>query len=133
MSTTTTDPIADMLSRIRNAIAVNQHEISLPHSKLKEAVAKLLKDSKFLDGVDVQDDSVGKTLRITINQPRTNARITEIVRMSTPGRRAYASADNIPLVKRGRGLVVVSTSKGIMTGEQAKKQSIGGELICKVY
>jgi small subunit ribosomal protein S8 len=133
MSTTTTDPIADMLSRIRNAIAVNKNEISLPHSKVKESVAKLLADTKFIDSVSVEDAPVGKTLRVVINATGTNARITEINRISTPGRRAYTTADNIPVVKRGRGLVIVSTSKGMMTGAQAKKQGIGGELICKVY
>lgn len=133
MSTTTTDPIADMLSRIRNAIAVNKHEISLPHSKIKESVARLLKDNRYVDDVAVEDARVGKTLRITINGPQTNARITEIARLSTPGRRHYASVEEIPTVKRGRGIVIVSTSKGLMTGTQAKKQGVGGELICKVY
>lgn len=133
MSTTTTDPIADMLSRIRNAIAVNKHEITLPHSKIKEDVARLLQDNHFIDKVEVADASVGKTLAIVINQPQTNARITEIVRLSKPGRRYYSGADKIPAVKRGRGLVIVSTSKGLMTGDNAKKQGIGGELICKVY
>lgn len=133
MSTTTTDPIADMLSRIRNAIAVSKSEISLPHSNVKEAVAKLLADNKYLDGVSVEAAPVGKTLKIAINAPQTNARITEIARLSTPGRRWYVNADEIPTVKRGRGIVIVSTSKGLMTGVEAKKQHIGGELICKVY
>lgn len=133
MSTTTTDPIADMLSRIRNAIAVNKTEVSLPHSNVKQAVAELLKDNKYLDSVSVADATVGKTLSITINQPQTNARITEIKRLSKPGRRAYTNADKIPAVKRGRGVVIISTSKGMMTGVEAKKQGIGGELICAVY
>lgn len=133
MSTTTTDPIADMLSRIRNAIAVRKHEIVLPHSKVKESVAQLLKENRFLSDVKVTDAGVGKTLHIVISGDDENARITEIVRMSTPGRRMYSGADKIPTVKRGRGLVIVSTSKGMMTGDEAKKQGIGGELICKVY
>lgn len=130
---TSTDPIADMLSRIRNAIAVRKNEVSLPHSNVKESVARLLKESNFLSGVKVTDASVGKTLVVTINAENENARITEIVRMSKPGRRFYVAAKDIPVVKRGRGLVIVSTSKGLMTGTEAKKQSIGGELICKVY
>ncbi|MBI1857437.1 30S ribosomal protein S8 [Candidatus Saccharibacteria bacterium] len=128
-----TDPIADMLSRIRNAIAVRKNEIQLPHSKLKEAVARLLKDNGFINGVFVEDAVVGKTLRIVINSADTNSKITEIARLSSPGRRHYVGATEIPVVKRGRGMVIVSTSKGLMTGDQAKKQSIGGELICKVY
>jgi small subunit ribosomal protein S8 len=133
MSKTSTDPIADMLTRIRNAIAVRKTEVAMPHSKVKEAVAKLLKDSGFVDSVNVTDLTVGKELTIKINADDTNARITEIVRLSKPGRRAYAGSDKIPTVKRGRGLVVVSTSKGIMSGAQAKKAGVGGELICKVY
>lgn len=133
MSKTTTDPIADMLTRIRNAIAVRKTEVSLPHSNVKEAVAKLLKDSGFIDSVAVEKATVGKTLTITINAEGTNARITEITRLSKPGRREYAGSDKIPTVKRGRGLVIVSTSKGLLSGAEAKKQGIGGELICKVY
>lgn len=133
MSKTSTDPIADMLTRIRNAIAVRKTEVTMPHSKVKEAVANLLKTSGFVDAVSVSDLTVGKELTIKINADDTNARITEIVRLSKPGRRAYAGSDKIPTVKRGRGLVVVSTSKGIMSGAQAKKAGVGGELICKVY
>jgi small subunit ribosomal protein S8 len=130
---TSTDPIADMLSRIRNAIAVRKSEVSMPHSKSKEAVARLLQQSGFLSDIKVTDAPVGKTLSITINSESENARITEIVRLSTPGRRHYAKAKEIPTVKRGRGVVIVSTSKGMMTGVEAKNQGVGGELICKVY
>lgn len=133
MSKTSTDPIADMLTRIRNAIAVRKTEVKLPHSKVKEAVATLLKTSGFVDSVSVTDLTVGKELTIQINADDTNARITEIVRLSKPGRRTYAGSDKIPTVKRGRGLVIVSTSKGIMSGTEAKKLGVGGELICKVY
>jgi small subunit ribosomal protein S8 len=133
MSKTTTDPIADMLARIRNAMLVRKNQVSLPHSNVKEAVAKLLKENKFIDDVSVNPETVGKTLTVTINQPHTNARITDIKRLSTPGRRHYVSADAIPTVMRGRGIVIVSTSKGIMTGTSAKQQGVGGELICQVY
>ena len=133
MSKTTTDPIADMLTRIRNAIAVNKAEVSLPHSGIKESVARLLKESNFIDNVSVEKADVGKTLTIQINGENSNARITEIVRLSKPGRRYYVNAQEIPVVKRGRGLVIVSTSKGLMTGARAKTEHIGGELICKVY
>lgn len=133
MSKTSTDPIADMLTRIRNAIAVRKNEVKLPHSKVKESVAKLLKETGFVDKVTVADLSVGKELTITINADDTNARITEIARLSKPGRREYVGSDKIPVVKRGRGLVILSTSKGILSGAEAKKQGVGGELICKVY
>lgn len=133
MSTTTTDPIADMLTRIRNAINVRKGEVSLPHSTIKESVARLLKDSNFIDDVRVQDAPVGKTLTITINNVDSNARITEIVRVSKPGRRYYVNSKEIPVVKRGRGIVILSTSRGLMTGDKAKAERVGGELICKVY
>ena len=133
MSTTSTDPIADMLSRIRNAIAVNKFEISLPHSKIKEAVARLLKDSNFIDDVSVADDTVGKTMTLRLNPENSNTRITEIKRLSKPGRRYYVNAKDIPTVMRGRGIVIVSTSRGLMTGKTAKSANIGGELICKIY
>lgn len=133
MSKTTTDPIADMLTRIRNAIAVRKTEVSLPHSRIKESVARLLQESNFIDGVSVSDAPVGKTLTVKINGEDSNARITEIVRVSKPGRRYYVNAKEIPVVKRGRGVVIVSTSKGLMTGDRAKTEKVGGELICKVY
>jgi len=133
MSTTSTDPVADMLSRLRNAIAVNKTALVMPHSKVKESVAKLLKSANYLDEVKTSKADVGKNLEITINQPGTNARITAISRMSKPGRRHYVKSEKMPTIKGGRGIVVVSTSKGVMTGDDARKKHIGGELICKVY
>jgi small subunit ribosomal protein S8 len=133
MSTTTTDPISDMLTRIRNAINVRKSEVTLPHSKVKESLAHLLKQNRFIEGVEVADATVGKILTLTLSGPNANAHITEISRISRPGRREYVTADKIPTVKRGRGLVIISTSKGMMTGNDAKKQGVGGELICKVY
>lgn len=133
MSVTSTDPIADMLTRIRNAINVRKSEVRLPHSKVKQSVAELLKISNFVDNVRVEGNGIAKELVITINGEGSNARITEIARLSKPGRRYYVRSQEIPTVKRGRGVVIVSTSKGMMTGEQAKAQKIGGELICKVY
>src|SRR5687768_7120740 len=109
MSTTSTDPIADMLTRIRNAIAVRRTEISMPHSKVKESVARLLKENRFIIDVTVSDAPVGKILTLSLASSESNSRITEIVRISKPGRREYTGADKIPVVKRGRGLVIIST------------------------
>lgn len=128
-----TDPISDMLTRIRNAIAVNRNEVKMPFSRVKQSVAELLRANNFIDGVAVNGEGIEKSLVITINDKNTNARITEIERVSRPGRRLYATVDKIPIVKRGRGIVIISTSKGLMTGDEAKKSRIGGELICKVY
>ena len=128
-----TDPISDMLTRIRNGIAVSKTNVRMPYSKVKEGVAELLKENNFVDGLSVEGEGIGKTLIVRINNENANARITEIERISRPGRRTYASVDNIPTIKNGRGLVIISTSKGLMTGDEAKKTRIGGELICKVY
>jgi small subunit ribosomal protein S8 len=128
-----TDPIADMLTRIRNAINVRKNEVSMPHSNVKESVARLLQKSNFIDAVKIDGEGVTKKLVVTINAEHTNARITENQRMSKPGRRYYVRSQEIPVVKRGRGVVIVSTSKGMMTGDDAKAQKVGGELICKVY
>jgi small subunit ribosomal protein S8 len=114
-------------------MAVQKSEVNIPHSRLKEAVASLLKTNGFISGVAVIDATVGKTLVVTINPGKSTNYISEITRLSKPGRRHYARANEIPVVKRGRGLVIVSTSKGLMTGDDAKKQNIGGELICKVF
>jgi small subunit ribosomal protein S8 len=128
-----TDPIADMLSRIRNAVAVNKAEVSMPHSNVKETVAKILADNGFLNSVKIEEQNGRKYLSITINDEDESAKITEVSRLSRPGRRLYVKSAAIPTVKRGRGLVVISTSRGIMTGKQAANQKLGGELICEVY
>jgi small subunit ribosomal protein S8 len=133
MSVTTTDPIADMLTRIRNAINVQKNEVSLPHSNIKEAVARSLQANGFLQSVNVTDLSVGKQMHIVINPESENARITEIKRLSKPGRRVYSNAREMPTVKRGRGIIIVSTSKGLMTGTEAKQAGLGGELIASIY
>lgn len=130
---TTTDPIADMLARIRNSLMVRKDEINLPHSRVKEAIARLLMDNKYIAAVRVSDATIGKTLTLQLFNDGQTANITNIKRVSTPGRRHYASVDEIPTVKRGRGMVIVSTSKGIMTGSQAKQQRVGGEIVCEVY
>lgn len=128
-----TDPIADMLTRIRNAIAVSSSEVSLPYSTQKERVAVILVKSGFLKDVKSTDADGVKLLKIVINDEQASPKITEIVRLSRPGRREYVKYKEIPVLKRGRGLVIISTSKGVMTGDEAKKQQLGGELICQVY
>lgn len=130
---TTTDPIADMIARIRNSLMVRKNQVTLPHSRVKESIARLLKENKYVANVAVSDASIGKTLTITLFEEGQAANITAITRKSTPGRRKYASVDEIPAVKHGRGMVIVSTSKGMMTGAQAKAVRVGGEIICEVY
>lgn len=133
MSLQSTDPIADLLTRIRNAILVGKTEVQVPTSKLKLVVAKELQKAGYLADVKEEKGSPRGTIIITINKPGSNASITEIKRISSPGRRVYAGADDVPKVKSGRGMVLVSTSKGVLTGVEAKKQRIGGEVLLSVY
>ncbi len=133
MSLQSSDPIADLLTRIRNAILVGKHEVRVPTSKLKETVAKQLQKAGYISAVNIEKGSPRNTLIVTINEPGANAKITEISRVSRPGRRVYAGANDIPKVKSGRGVMLISTSKGVMTGQEAIKQRLGGELLCKVY
>lgn len=133
MSLQSTDPIADLLTRIRNAVAVGKNEITVPASKLKLTVAKELKRAGYLTDVKVESAKPRDIIVITINKPGENATINEITRVSKPGRRVYVGANEIPKVKSGRGLVLVSTSKGVITGSEAVQQRLGGELLLKVY
>ena len=133
MSLQSTDPIADLLTRIRNAVMVGKNEITVPSSKLKVVVAKELKKAGYITGVKVEAGKPRDILVVTINEPGENSTINEIKRLSKPGRRVYVSALDIPKVKSGRGIVLVSTSKGVFTGVEAKKQKLGGELLLSVY
>jgi small subunit ribosomal protein S8 len=133
MSQVSTDPIADMLTRIRNAIRVNQSEISLPYSKIKYDLATILLESDFIAEIHVEGEGTNKRLQLLLAKKGRNSLITEIQRLSKPGRRSYTKAKEIPVIKNGRGIVIISTSRGIMAGGKAKQEQIGGELICRVY
>ena len=128
-----TDPISDMMARIRNASAVGRNSVSLPYSKIKEDLAKVLVNSGFLYDVEVQAGPKFKELLILISSPDGSSKITAIKRLSRPGQHNYVKSAAIPKVRHGRGLVVVSTSQGLMTGDDAKAKKLGGELICEVY
>ena len=125
------DSISDLLTRIRNANTARKHLVVMPYSKLKQQVADILKDSGFLEDVKVATDGGFKSLELSL--PANPETITSLIRVSKPGRRVYTSAGDIPLVLGGRGIVIVSTSSGVMTGRQARKEGLGGELICKVW
>lgn len=133
MSLQSTDPIADLLTRIRNAAQVGKNEVRVPSSKLKKTIAEQLKKNHYLADVKTEAGKPRDTLVITINKPGENSPITEIARVSKPGRRIYVGVDGIPRVKSGRGIVLISTSKGVITGQEAAKQRLGGELLLKVY
>lgn len=128
-----TDPISDMLTRIRNADLVNKSDVTLPYSKIKEDVARLLADNHYIRSVKVEEISGRKRLLLLISDTNEPGQITSIKRLSRPGRRAYVKAKEIPTVKRGRGMIIISTSQGLMTGAEAAGKKLGGELVCEVY
>ena len=133
MSLQSSDPVADLLTRIRNASMVGKNEVRTPSSKIKETIARELKKAGYIVDVSIEKASPRNVLLITLSEAGKNSVITEIVRISKPGRRVYAGVSEIPRVKSGRGIVLVSTSKGVMTGQQAVKERLGGEVLCKVY
>ena len=133
MSLQSTDQIADFISRIRNAVMVNKTEILVPTSKLKLAVAEILVKNGYLASCDVVEGTPRGMLHVVINEPGTVAKISENTKVSKPGRRVYSGAAEIPTIKSGRGMVIVSTSKGLMTGKEAKKNHLGGEILIRVW
>jgi small subunit ribosomal protein S8 len=129
-----TDPIADFLARIRNAILARQAEVLAPASKLKQRLCVLLKDEGYISGYDVRDnDGMPQiVVRLRWADPRTNA-ITGLRRRSRPGQRMYVRHGTIPKVRSGLGIAILSTSKGLMTDRAARKEGLGGELLCEVW
>ena len=133
MSLQSTDQIADLITRIRNALQVNKTEVLVPTSKLKQAVVELLVKNGYLASFDIIEGTPRGMLHIVINEPGTVAKISEITKISKPGRRVYSASADLPTVKSGRGIIIVSTSKGLMTGKDAKKNHLGGEILVKVW
>ena len=133
MSLQSTDQVADLLTRIRNAVMVGKNEILVPTSKLKAGVVEVLAKNGYVASFEVIDGKPRGMLKVVINEPGMVAKINEISKVSKPGRRVYSSADDLPTVKSGRGMVIVSTSKGLMTGREAKKNRLGGEVLVKVW
>ena len=133
------DPIADMLTRIRNAVTAGHSMVAMPSSKLKIEIAKIMKDEGYLEGFDVadSDQSSQKVLRLKIKYvgERRERRpvISGIERVSKPGRRVYTKKQDIPWVLSGIGVAIISTPKGVMTGSRARQLGVGGEILCKVW
>ena len=128
------DPIADMLTRIRNANQLRYEEVSMPSSKAKEGIASILKNQGFITNYAVDEENGKKTLTITLKYSSTGERvITNLKRISKPGLRVYAEADKIPSVLKGLGIAIVSTDKGLLTDAQARKAGVGGEILCYVW
>ena len=133
------DPIADMLTRIRNGTMASQSVVAMPQSKIKAEIARILKEEGFIDGYEVVDgEKPGiKTLRVKlkyVGERRQRASvITGLERISRPGRRVYTQKQDIPWVLAGMGIAILSTPKGVMTGQRARQLGVGGELLCKVW
>ena len=128
------DPLADMLTRVRNACMAKFDVVDIPLSKVKVNVAKILKDEGYINDYHIQEGGVQGVLRIDLKYSQGQDRvITGIRRVSKPGRRIYVNADNIPKVMSGLGVGIISTSKGVMSDRQARKMRVGGELLCEVW
>ncbi len=128
------DPIADMLTRIRNGMAARHHKVEIPGSKVKIELARILKEEGYVANYRVAADNNKKTLKVYLKyRPDNRPVITRLTRISKPSRRVYVDAQHIPRVIGGMGVSVLTTSKGVMTGRQAKGLGIGGEVLCTVY
>ena len=129
-----TDPIADMLTRIRNANQNRAKTVSMPSSKMKEEIAKILKDEGFVEEFSIEENDVQNTLTLTLKYGQKTERvITGLKRVSKPGLRVYSKAEDLPKVLNGLGIAIISTPKGIMTDKKARKENVGGEVIAYVW
>ena len=129
-----TDPIADMLTRIRNANQNRAKTVSMPSSKMREEIAKILKDEGFIEEFSIEENDVQNTLTLTLKYGQKKERvITGLKRVSKPGLRVYSKAEELPRVLNGLGIAIISTPKGIMTDKEARKANVGGEVIAYIW
>ncbi len=134
MTAMMTDPIADMLTRIRNAVRARHPRVDVPASKLKVEIARILKEEGYINNFKVMGEGAKKTLRLYLKYgPEGETPILNLERVSRPGRRIYVGAKEIPRVLGGLGVAILSTPKGIMTGRDARRRNVGGEVLCYVY
>lgn len=132
------DPISDMLTRIRNAQKAGKLDVSMPFSNLKNSIAEILKKNGYIENYAKEGEKVKSSIKIRLKYEKTSLNrkspaITEIYRVSRQGRRVYTGKEQIRKIKQGYGLSIISTSKGVMTGEEARKSGVGGEIICEVW
>jgi small subunit ribosomal protein S8 len=128
-----TDPIADMLTRIRNAVAARHTKVSIPASKMKLAIARVLKEEGYIKDIEFLKDTPQGTIRLTLRYIDKQPVLTQLKRVSKPGLRVYTKRASIPRVRGGQGIAIVSTPKGLMTGHRAYMQGLGGEVVCYVW
>ncbi len=128
-----TDPIADMLTRIRNALTVKKETVEIPSSKMKKAIAEIMLNEGYLSGVDFVEDGYNGKLVLTLKYADGRSVIGGLKRVSKPGLRTYSGAEDMPKVLGGFGIAIVSTNQGIMTDKQARRQNVGGEVLCCIW
>jgi small subunit ribosomal protein S8 len=129
-----TDPIADFLTRVRNGLRAEHDEVEMPASTFKAELARILQEQGYIDGYEVEAGRVGRTLRVRLRYTEDRKPvITGIERLSKPGRRRYVGAGDVPKVLGGMGTSIVSTSRGVMTGHDARREGVGGELVARVW
>lgn len=129
-----TDPIADMLTRIRNALTAKHEDVLVPASTVKKAIAEILLDEGYIKSYDIREDDVAKYIHIDLKYgPNKQRVITGLKRISKPGLRIYARKDQLPKVLNGLGIAIISTSRGIMTDREARKQGVGGEVLAYIW
>ena len=128
-----TDPIADMLTRIRNANQMRDKEVEVPASKIKVEIARILKEQGFISNYKVSKDSIQNVITLELKYVQKEPVITGLKRISKPGLRVYASAQDIPRVLNGLGIAIISTSKGLMTDKEARTQNLGGEVLAYIW
>lgn len=127
-----TDPISDMLTRIRNAQMAKFDEVRIPHSKMKERIGKILVDEGFVSDLKVEGETK-KTITIRLKYVNRVPVIERLTRISRPGRRIYVDADNVPMIQAGLGVAILSTSSGVMVDREARRQHVGGEVLCHIW
>ena len=128
-----TDPIADMIIRIKNAILASHKTVVVPHSKVKKSIADILLQNEYIEGFEVTDEKPQPNIVITLKYKNKLSAITDVKRLSKPGRRLYSPASKIPQTLGGYGITIVTTSKGLMTQKEARKQNVGGEILCQIW
>ncbi len=130
----TSDPIADMLTRVRNAIASRHPKVDVPASRLKTEIARILKEEGYIANFKVAEEGVKRVIKIYLKYSPTNAPvITRIERISRPGCRVYVGRDDIPRVQGGLGINILTTARGVMTGRTAHREGVGGEVLCQIW
>ncbi len=129
-----TDPIADMIIRIKNSVMAGHKDLMVPHSNMKVAVAKILKDFNYIENYEVlSKEGDFKQIKVSLKYSNKTSVISGVKRVSKPGRRIYKSASEIPSTLNGYGLTILSTNKGVMDGKSARKQNLGGEVLCQIW